>query len=50
MTRAFSTGRTILGITQAGNSANTFMRDTLAPLITPDTNTYAELKRDIFDE
>lgn len=42
--------KTILGMTQAGNSAHTFMRDTLVPLITPETNTYAELKHDIFDE
>lgn len=40
----------ILGMTQAGNTAEAFARDTLAPLVTPGTVTYAELKRDIFNE
>ncbi len=40
----------ILGLTQVGNTAETFMRDTLAPLITPETATYASLKHDIFNE
>ena len=39
----------ILNLTQCGNNANTFMRDTLAPLITPKTDTYKELKKIIID-
>ena len=38
----------IFGLTQCGNDTKTFMRDTLAPLIKPDTLVYKELKRDIF--
>lgn len=37
-----------LGITQGGNDARTFMRDTLAPLVTPATGVYEELRNDIF--
>ena len=39
----------ILGLTQPGNDVNAFMRDTLAPLITPETDTYKELKEIIID-
>ena len=39
----------ILSLTQCGNNANAFMRDTLAPLITPETATYKELKAIIID-
>ena len=38
----------ILGLTQPGNDAKTFMRDTLAPLIESGMNVYQELKDDIF--
>ena len=38
----------LLGLTQLGNDAKTFMRDTLAPLIKPGTKVYDELRRDIF--
>ena len=38
----------LLGLTQLGNDAKAFMRDTLAPLIKPGTKVYDELKRDIF--
>lgn len=38
----------IIQMTALGNSAEAFMRDQLAPLITPDTTTYTELRRDIF--
>ena len=38
----------ILGLTSPGNETKTFMRDTLAPLVTPDTQVYKEMKRDIF--
>ena len=37
-----------LSISQAGNNAESFARDTLAPLVTPDTATYRELAQDIF--
>nr|MDP9472376.1 hypothetical protein [Chloroflexota bacterium] len=40
----------ILKLTQAGNTAQAFMRDTLAPLVAPGTTTYADLKLDIFNE
>ena len=39
----------ILSLTQCGNNVNAFMRDTLAPLITPETDTYKELKKIIID-
>ena len=38
----------VLSLTQCGNNASTFMRDTLAPLIKPRMAVYEELKRDIF--
>ena len=38
----------ILGLTQCGETAEEFMRDTLAPLIKPGMVVYDELKRDIF--
>lgn len=38
-----------LQLTQMGNEHKTFLRDTLAPLITSDTNTYKELRKDIFE-
>ncbi len=40
----------ILRLTQAGNTTEIFIRDTLAPLVTPETDTYTELKHDIFGE
>ena len=39
----------ILKLTQCGNDAKAFMRDTLAPLVEPGMAVYQELKRDIFD-
>ena len=38
----------ILDLTNPGNDARAFMRDTLAQLIKPDMKVYKELKRDIF--
>ena len=38
----------ILGLSQCGNTQEPFMRDTLAPLITPDTNVFKELEHAIF--
>ena len=40
--------KNILALTQCGNDAKTFMRDTLAPLIKSEMNVYKELQRDIF--
>ncbi|MYB57666.1 MAG: AAA family ATPase [Gemmatimonadetes bacterium] len=40
--------KNILHLTQCGNDAKTFMRDTLAPLIKPEMSVYKVLKRDIF--
>ena len=38
----------VLEMSDPGNDAKTFMRDTMAPLIKPGTKAYDELKRDIF--
>ena len=38
----------ILGVMQGGNEKNSFMRNTLAPLVKPGMATYAQLKKDIF--
>lgn len=38
----------ILSLTQCGNTTDTFMRDTLASLVTEDMNTYQELEKCIF--
>lgn len=40
--------RRILGLTNPGNDVKTFMRDTLAPLITPNLQVYGQMKQDIF--
>lgn len=40
----------ILGLTRCGNKADTFLRDTVTQLITPDTEVYRQLERDIFGE
>ncbi len=37
-----------LNLTQCGNDADAFARDTLAPLVTPDTQTYQQLAAAIF--
>lgn len=39
-----------LALTQCGNNADTFIRDTLAPLITPDMDVYKKLESEIFGE
>ena len=41
--------KTELQLTQCGNNADAFIRDTLAPLITKDTEVYKLLKAEIFD-
>lgn len=38
----------ILRLTQCGNNANSFIRDTLAPLITPEMVVYNRLEKEIF--
>lgn len=40
----------ILNLTQCGNNAHSFLRDTMAPLLTPDMDLYTELKQCIFGE
>ena len=42
--------KSILSLKQPGNNWRSFARDTLAPLLRPDMNTYQELKEDIFGE
>ena len=39
-----------LSLRHSGNSVKTFMRDTLAPLVSQETNIYRELKSDIFGD
>jgi AAA15 family ATPase/GTPase len=38
----------ILGLTNCGNTTCAFLRDTMAPLITPETSVYQELEHEIF--
>jgi hypothetical protein len=40
--------RGLLALTEAGSNAHAFMRDVLAPLVTSETRSYQDLKRDIF--
>lgn len=40
----------ILGLSRCGNTADNFLRDTIAPLITPDMEIYKKLENDIFKE
>ena len=42
--------RSILGLTQSGNTTKAFMRDTLASLVKPGMQVYKDLKRDIFGD
>ncbi|MBE6953347.1 MAG: ATP-binding protein [Ruminococcaceae bacterium] len=42
--------RKTLALRQCGNSADTFIRDTMAPLVTPDTEIYKQLEQEIFEE
>lgn len=39
----------ILGLTQCGNNKCAFLRDTMAPLITEDTDVYKAIENEIFD-
>jgi AAA15 family ATPase/GTPase len=38
----------LLGMTRCGNTTESFLRDTISPLITPETNVYKELEHSIF--
>ncbi len=40
----------ILGLTNVGNDKDAFMRDTLAPLIRPGMQVYAELVTVLFED
>jgi len=41
--------KTLLGLQQCGNTADAFMRDTLAPLIGPGMDTYERLRVDVIE-
>lgn len=41
--------RKLLNLSRCGNDQNDFMRDTMCPLIIPDTKLYKEMKRDIIE-
>jgi len=38
----------ILSLTQCGNNKSAFIRDTMVPLVTEETNIYKELENEIF--
>ena len=40
----------ILGLTKCGNKPDSFLRDTMAPLITPDMEIYKQLEKDVFGD
>jgi len=40
--------RKVLRLTQCGNTKATFLRDAMAPLVKPETNTYKLLRKDVF--
>ena len=40
----------VLGLTKCGNNADSFIRDTMALLITPDMDVYKQLESDILDD
>lgn len=44
----FIEAKKALGLTKCGNDTVSFLRDTMAPLITQETNTYKQLRKDIF--
>lgn len=46
----YNTCKSVLSLSQCGNNAETFARDTLTTLVTPDTQTYIELETIIFGE
>ena len=38
-----------LGLNQCGNTKDAFFRDTLAPLVTEETQIYKDLEKEIFE-
>ncbi len=42
--------KSILGLTRCGNTADAFIRDTMAPLISPDMEIYKELELEVFGD
>jgi hypothetical protein len=44
----YTTVKKLLGLTQCGNTTRAFMLHALAPLVIPQSNIYAELRRDVF--
>ena len=46
----FTEIKRILGLTKCGNNKCAFLRDTMAPLITEDTQVYQEIESEIFGE
>jgi len=40
--------KAILSLTKCGNNADAFLRDTMTPLVTPETEVYKQLEKDIF--
>jgi hypothetical protein len=44
----FTEAKKALGLTKCGSNTVTFLRDTMAPLVTQETNTYKKLRKDIF--
>ncbi len=44
----YTSAKRILGLIGVGNDAEAFARNILCPLVTPDTNTYRELRFCIF--
>ena len=47
--RIYNELKRILNFSQCGNNADSFIRDTLAPLISSDMNVYRDLESEIFD-
>ncbi len=45
----FTELKRILSLSQGGNNKCAFIRDTIAPLVTEDTNVYKELEKEIFE-
>ena len=46
----FTAIRRLLCLSKCGNDTFSFLRDTMTPLVTPETNTYCLLKKDIFGD
>ncbi len=46
--KIFTELKRILGLTQCGNNKCAFLRDTIAPLVTPETTVYQEIENEMF--